>query len=197
MNYFGQCTFIKSAAKNSQIPATPAKKIAFWGRSNVGKSSLLNSLAGGKVAKVSKTPGRTQLINLFEVTKPEALLCDLPGYGYAKVSQAKMREISKMLESYFVEQNNIDLLCLLLDSRHGLTKTDLEILPLIGSLECPVAIVLTKSDKNSNNVNCRIVADLQKEFAEKLMTPRVFLTSTQKSKGLDKLHQYIQEVISD
>lgn len=196
MNYLGECLFLKSAAHFSQIPDTPEKKIAFWGRSNVGKSSLLNTLAGQKIAKVSKTPGRTQLINLFSMTKPNAMLCDLPGYGYAKVSHDQLDKISVMLEGFFSAENSLDLLCLLLDSRHGLTKTDLEILPLLNMLSCPFFVVLTKSDKNSNNINSKIVANVQRDFAEKMMSPPIFLTSTSKKTGLDKLHNKIIETLS-
>lgn len=177
MSYLGKCAFLKSAAHYSQIPATPQKRIAFWGRSNVGKSSLLNALCGEKIAKVSKTPGRTQLINLFSITEPEAMICDLPGYGYAKLSRSQLKDIALMLEGFFSQASSLDLLCLLLDSRHGLTKTDLEILPIIKNLDCPIFVILTKSDKNSKNANHKMLQKVQRDFAEHLLTPPLFLTS--------------------
>ena len=100
-----------------------------------------------------------------------------------------------MLEGFFSQDNTLSLLCLLLDSRHGLTKTDLEILPLLDLLDCPIFIVLTKSDKNSNNVNQKNVSQLKRDLAEHLLTPSIFLTSTQNKTGLDKLHKAIIDTI--
>jgi GTP-binding protein len=177
MSYLGKCTFLKSAAHYSQIPQNPQKRIAFWGRSNVGKSSLLNALCGEKIAKVSKTPGRTQLINLFHITEPEAMICDLPGYGFAKLSHGQLKEIAVMLEGFFSQASHVDLLCLLIDSRHGLTKTDQEILPILKNLGCPLFVILTKADKNSKNINKKMIFQVQKDLAEHLLCPPIFLAS--------------------
>jgi GTP-binding protein len=147
---FAQTQFLKSCSAVSQIPADPAKKIAFWGRSNVGKSSLLNALIGKKKARISKTPGRTQLINLFTCPSPESLWCDLPGYGYAKIEAKQAHIIGKLLKSFFIGSNSPQILCWLLDTRHNLTKTDFLILPLIASLDCDLIIITTKNDKLSN-----------------------------------------------
>lgn len=165
--------------------------MAFWGRSNVGKSSLLNALVGQKIAKVSKTPGRTQLINLFEIEKPQAMICDLPGYGFAKLSKGQQKEISHMLENFFFHSEQIDLLCILLDARHGLTNTDKEILPLVASLQCPVHIILTKSDKNSNNVNQKVVRELKHDLAFHMIDAEISLTSSSSGKGLVPLVRHL------
>lgn len=195
MSYFGTCNFIKSAPSFKQIPTHPEHKVAFWGRSNVGKSSLLNTLVGQKIAKVSKTPGRTQLINLFETQSPKLMICDLPGYGYAKLSHQKLDDITHSLEDFFKNSDKLSLLCLLIDARHGLTQTDKNILSLIASLECPVSIVLTKADKNSNNVNKKIIQSVQFDLAEFMLTPPIFCVSSTKKDGIDSLYQSICSII--
>ncbi len=162
---FRKTKFIASCSDWKQWPTsleTPV--IGFWGRSNVGKSSLLNALLGGRLAHVSKTPGRTRLINLFENQDPNCILCDLPGYGYAHLSHREGEEIAQRLYKYLSSPRAPHLLCWLVDSRHGLTKTDLAIAPLILELAQTrdLLIISTKNDKLTKNECIR-----NKDFLEK------------------------------
>jgi GTP-binding protein len=142
--------FLASCANWTQWPGpTHLPIIGFWGRSNVGKSSLLNAIIATKLAHVSKTPGRTRLLNLFQNENPDCVLCDLPGYGYANLSKTEGAEIATRLEKYLLSPRAPNLLCWLVDSRHGLTKTDLMIAPLITelSLTRDILVISTKNDK--------------------------------------------------
>jgi GTP-binding protein len=166
---FRKTHFIASCSDWKQWPAsleTPV--IGFWGRSNVGKSSLLNALLGGRLAHVSKTPGRTRLINLFENQEPNCILCDLPGYGYAHLSHREGKEIAQRLHKYLASPRAPHLLCWLVDSRHGLTKTDLEIAPLILELAQTrdLLIISTKNDKLTNNERINNTRLLEKQLDE-------------------------------
>jgi len=146
--------FIASCADWQQWPAPlHLPIIGFWGRSNVGKSSLLNALLGERLAHVSKTPGRTRLLNLFQNSSPDCVLCDLPGYGYANLSHTLGDEIAIRLQKYFSSPRAPHLLCWLIDSRHGLTKTDLMIAPEIAHLaqSRDLLVISTKNDKLTNN----------------------------------------------
>lgn len=164
---FKRTKFIASCSDWKQWPAPlDLPVIGFWGRSNVGKSSLLNALIGGKLAHVSKTPGRTRLLNLFANQTPDCILCDLPGYGYANLSHSEGEEIAKRLHKYLASPRAPHLLCWLIDSRHGLTKTDLAIAPLMLELSQTrdLLIISTKNDKLTNNERIRNLAFLEKQL---------------------------------
>ena len=161
--------FIASCADWQKWPAPlDLPIIGFWGRSNVGKSSLLNALLGGRMAHVSKTPGRTRLLNLFQNESPNCVLCDLPGYGYANLSHTLGAEIAERLQKYFSSPRAPNLLCWLVDSRHGLTKTDLMIAPLITELALTrdLIVISTKNDKLTNNERMRNKALLEHQLDE-------------------------------
>lgn len=144
---FQKTTFIKSVAKLIQLPADEGIEIAFAGRSNAGKSTALNVITGVKnLARVSKTPGRTQLINLFKLTET-ARLVDLPGYGYAKVPLEMKRDWDKLLSQYLQNRESLQGLCLVMDSRHPLKEFDIHILEWALSANLPTHILLSKSDK--------------------------------------------------
>lgn len=139
--------FIKSAVKPDQYPPHDLPEIAFIGRSNVGKSSLLNTLVNKKnLARISNTPGRTQLINFFNV---DDRLCfvDLPGYGYAKVPQAIKEQWQPMIEAYLIQSEHLRSVVLIVDSRHKPTKQDLMMRDWLLSYQIPAIIVVTKIDK--------------------------------------------------
>lgn len=144
---FRQATFLKSASRLIQCPEDKGVEIACVGRSNSGKSSLINTLCEqSRLAKTSKTPGRTQLINFYEIT-PEYRLVDLPGYGYAKVSEKTKEEIQFMLSDYLSNRNCLRGLIVIMDIRHPLTPSDQHLLDFASELNLSMHIVLTKCDK--------------------------------------------------
>jgi GTP-binding protein len=193
---FQKTQFLMSCATHHQIPPTPSLRIAFWGRSNVGKSSLLNSLIGKHKARVSKTPGRTQLINLFECPSPLSIWCDLPGYGYASINHQDSEKIGTMLEEYFLSDKLPNILCWLLDARHNLTKTDFEILPFIASLDLELIIVTTKNDKFSNQQALKQKKLLEKQLEALNLKPKIFPISSLNKTGLLDLEEYLLTALS-
>jgi len=148
---FAKIQFLTSAASLSQLPPDTGAEVAFVGRSNAGKSSALNVIAGiKKLAKVSNTPGRTQLINIFTITTTMRLV-DLPGYGYAKVAQEVKARWQKTLASYLEQRLSLKGLILLMDCRHPLKETDQEFLRWSAQRQLPVHVLLTKADKLSHS----------------------------------------------
>lgn len=144
---YRRAAYLTSAAKFSQCPADEGWEVAFAGRSNAGKSSAINSLTGNsKLAKTSRTPGRTQLINFFELSDRQRLV-DLPGYGFAKVPLAVKREWTRQLETYLQQRQCLRGLILLMDVRHPLQAFDEQMLEWALAATMPVHILLTKADK--------------------------------------------------
>ena len=142
-----QLDFVLSAPDLAQLPPTRAE-IAFVGRSNVGKSSLLNAIAGRKkLALVSNTPGRTQLLNLFALHGTDATVVDCPGYGYANVSKTVRAGWQPMIERYLLERQHLEMILLLVDGEIGPTKSDLQMLDWLRSNQLPHSVVATKLDK--------------------------------------------------
>lgn len=145
-NPFAQASFVMSAAKLVQLPQDEVPELAFVGRSNSGKSSALNALCQKKaLARVSKTPGRTQLINLFDV--PQARLIDLPGYGFAKVPGSVRQDWGKLIGGYLETRANLALLIVIMDIRHPLTELDEQMLNWAKAANRPCHVLLTKADK--------------------------------------------------
>ena len=139
--------FIISAVAPSQFPASDLPEIAFVGRSNVGKSSLLNSLVNRRnLARISSTPGKTRQINFFQINKRFHFV-DLPGYGYAKVSKVERESWRKIIEAYLVERRQLKLVVSLIDIRHDPTALDVDLINWLESIEREYIIVLTKGDK--------------------------------------------------
>lgn len=148
---FKKVTFLKSAPTLAFSPPDTGIEIAFVGRSNAGKSSALNAIVSqGHLARKSKTPGRTQLINYFELDA-ERRLVDLPGYGFANVPERIKQQIQEILNTYLSERTCLYGVVLMMDIRHPLTKNDVTLLDFIASIEKPVHILLTKCDKISRN----------------------------------------------
>lgn len=144
-----QARFIKSAAGSGGFPDDVGAEVVFAGRSNSGKSSAINRITGqNKLARVSKTPGRTQLINFFELADGRRLV-DLPGYGFARVPDAVRRDWQRLIEAYFSERHSMAGLFLTADIRRGLVESDTTLLSMAEDLGIPVAILLTKADKLS------------------------------------------------
>lgn len=188
--------FLKSAEKPSQCPPQGTPEFAFIGRSNVGKSSLINYITSQKgLAKVSGTPGKTKLINYFTVND-EWHLVDLPGYGYAKVSKDAKQGFSKIITAYLEARDELTCLFVLIDSRLEPQKIDLEFLTLLGTHGIPFAIVFTKIDKIGPEVLKRNVTAYKEEllqYWEEL--PLMLYTSSSKRKGADELLAYIEDCI--
>jgi GTP-binding protein len=178
-----ECKFVAGAATSmEQIPAGfSLPEIAFAGRSNVGKSSLINALTGRRtLVKVSQTPGRTQQLNFFNLAD-KLMLVDLPGYGYAKQSKAKVGAWNRLIRDYLRGRPNLRRVCLLIDSRHGLKPNDIEIMELLDESAVPYQIVYTKMDKTKEPP----IPALSKPHAA--MMKEVFHTSSSEKIGIDEL----------
>ena len=189
-------SYLISNADYAKCPKPVLPEYAFIGRSNVGKSSLINMLCNHKhLAKTSASPGKTQLINHFEIVsddKKNWYLVDLPGYGYAKISQSDRRRWEQMTENYLRKRDNLVCVFVLIDSRHSPQVADLDFINKLGKWEIPFVIVFTKNDKNKpgatkRNVNAFILA-LQESWEE---PPPYFVTSATSKEGRAPLLDYI------
>ncbi len=200
--------YLISSPSFEKCPLPDRPEYAFIGRSNVGKSSLINMLCDNeKLAKTSNSPGKTQMINHFEiksVSKPgehnetKWYLVDLPGYGFAKISQTSRRRWEQMIENYLRKRENLVNIFVLIDSRHSPQKIDLEFVKKLGMWEVPFTLVFTKSDKEKQ----RIVSKNVKEFLEMLretqqFLPQHFVTSSIKKTGRGKILDLISEMNAD
>jgi GTP-binding protein len=187
--------YIISNVEYDKCPPATLPEYAFIGRSNVGKSSLINMLTNHeKLAKTSGTPGKTQLINHFIINK-DWYIVDLPGYGFAKVSQAQRRKWEHMIEDYLRKRENLVNVFILIDSRHAPQKLDLDFVNQLGEWKVPFSLVFTKADKSSQLVVSRNV----KAFLNKLretweFLPANYVTSTEKKLGRDKIMAFIDEM---
>ena len=190
-------SFKTSANSLTQLPMDSRGEIAFAGRSNAGKSSALNVLTGQKtLARTSKTPGRTQLINYFEV-KDQLYLVDLPGYGYAKVPLPMREHWQKILQGYFEKRESLDALIMLMDSRHPLTDLDKQMLHWCEFQELPTHILLTKADKLSKNEASSTLQKVKKILIEEFSTPITvqLFSSTKPDIGIKEALNYLSEWI--
>ncbi|MCX4358224.1 MAG: ribosome biogenesis GTP-binding protein YihA/YsxC [Rikenellaceae bacterium] len=190
--------FVCSSSRIGQCPKGDIPEFAFIGRSNVGKSSLINMLCGVKgLAKVSSTPGKTQLINHF-IVDGSWYLVDLPGYGYAKVSKNVRKGFSKLITDYTVKHENLCFLFILVDSRHEPQRIDLEFIDAMGDAGVPFAIVFTKSDKLSSAELERNISaykdTLSRTWAE---LPLFFTTSSEKRVGRDDILGFIETTLEE
>ena len=207
--------FVLAAPSWGALPAPGAPEVAFAGRSNVGKSSLLNALLGRKqLAKTSGTPGKTQALNFYAVNpappsaggtdrQPELYLVDLPGYGYAKVSQKQRAAWQRLMGRYVTERAEpadghpgpLRAVVQLIDSRHPPTKLDQELMAILLESPAPHLIALTKADKLSANARQQAVAGLQRFMAPYGLELPVVLTSAEKKQGLDELWRWVWAVV--
>lgn len=193
---FNQASFLLSAAKLSQLPKDCGCEVAFVGRSNAGKSSALNTLTNQKqLAKVSKTPGRTQLINVFTIGNNETnlRLIDLPGYGFAKVPDKIKKDWSALLDQYLRERNCLKGLVIVMDIRHPLQNMDWQFLRWTEASKIKTHILLTKSDKLKFGQRKTTLLEVQKEI--KILTHEVTVQvfSSQNRAGLEELDKKMQE----
>ncbi|RAU83601.1 ribosome biogenesis GTP-binding protein YihA/YsxC [Pontibacter arcticus] len=190
-----EAKFVISNTKVSLCPTPDKPEYAFIGRSNVGKSSLINMLMEQKgLAKTSSSPGKTQLINHF-IVNDEWFLVDLPGYGYAKVSKGSRDEWRKMINYYFLKRENLTCVFVLIDSRHKPLKQDLDFIDYIGKLGIPFAIIFTKTDKQSATKTDANIAAYRRSLRETWdELPPIFQSSSTSREGRDEILAYIEEI---
>jgi GTP-binding protein len=186
--------FIKSSARADECPVTTLPEYAFIGRSNVGKSSLINMLTNhSKLAKTSGRPGKTQLINHFLINE-NWYLVDLPGYGYAKVSKELREKFDKLITHYIMKRANLRCVFVLVDSRIPPQPIDISFMNNLGENNIPFCIVFTKCDKQSKNQIQKMFAVYKKEllnYWEEL--PNCFFTSSESKMGREELMEFIEE----
>jgi len=201
-----KASYLISSPDFEKCPAPDKPEYALIGRSNVGKSSLINMLClQDKLAKTSSSPGKTQMINHFEILSDATrenrtittkwFMVDLPGYGFANVSISSRRRWQQMIENYLRKRENLMMVFVLIDSRHSPQKIDLEFLETLKKWQVPFSIIFTKTDKS----NQRTVSKNVKDFFEEMkktwqILPRHFLTSAVKKSGRDKILEYVDEM---
>ncbi|MEE1001470.1 MAG: ribosome biogenesis GTP-binding protein YihA/YsxC [Bacteroidales bacterium] len=188
--------FVKSSQELNQCPQPDMPEFAFIGRSNVGKSSLINMLVDKKdLAKTSSQPGKTQLINHFLINE-EWYLVDLPGYGYAKTSMENRKKWRKMIEDYLLKRVNLLTVFVLVDSRLEPQKIDLEFINFLGENQVPITLIFTKTDKQSakkTEESLERFKESLSEYWEEL--PEIILTSSEKRVGRDEVLETIENII--
>ena len=186
--------FMLSAADARQFPAPGTPEIAFLGRSNVGKSSLINALVGSKIAKTSGTPGRTQTINFFEIRRPgkprpDWIFADLPGYGYARVPKDLVAEWPKFIDPYLQDRTSLALCISIIDVSVPPQKKDLELLNWLRDAGRPFVVVGTKIDRISNNQ----LSNSLRKLKEELLLDEIVAFSAKGTTGHDELWKKIRE----
>jgi GTP-binding protein len=189
--------FLAAATGAAHFPAPSLPEIAFLGRSNVGKSSVINSLVGSKLARTSSTPGRTRSINFFEIRwpgkpQPELIFADLPGYGYAKISREISQEWPKFIEPYLNERSTLALCVALVDVNIPPQPSDRQLLDFLSAAGREFLVVATKSDRLSNNQLKSALRTLEEEYS----TARLLPYSAKTSAGRDELWSQIRQASS-
>ncbi|WP_288285258.1 ribosome biogenesis GTP-binding protein YihA/YsxC [uncultured Senegalimassilia sp.] len=188
---FNKVAFERSFGISSQLPPSTLPEVAFAGRSNVGKSSMLNALFGRKsLAKVSQKPGKTSTINFFATDT--ARFVDLPGYGYARVAKSEKGRWAELIEGYFNQNRNFALVVSLVDIRHEAQQLDLNMIGFLQEAGLPFAVVLTKADKLSKNQQNKQAALLRRQLALPDDVP-MLVTSSEKKIGFDNLRKLIEQ----
>ncbi|MEO0391635.1 MAG: ribosome biogenesis GTP-binding protein YihA/YsxC [Pseudomonadota bacterium] len=186
--FAGPCDFMLSVVNLDQLPAETVGEVAFAGRSNVGKSSLINALTGRKtIARTSNTPGRTQALNFFDLGG-QLRLVDMPGYGYAKVSKPVVEAWTKTLKAYLRGRVPLRRVCVLIDSRHGIKDNDEEILKLLDEAAVPYQVILTKIDKiKKGELERRVQETTDRIIKHPAAHPVVIASSAEKNIALDEI----------
>ncbi len=196
MDIINSAEFIASYPKESVCPTDGRVEFAFIGRSNVGKSSLINMLTAKKgLAKVSGTPGKTQLLNFFLINK-HWYLVDLPGYGYAKVSKKQHKNLSSIIEGYLMNRKTLATAFVLIDSNITPSRTDLNFLNALGHYKIPFAIAFTKTDRIGKTTLDKHISMFLSKLSETWETlPPYFITSAERRTGRDEILEYIQSIL--
>jgi GTP-binding protein len=183
-----ECRFVAGANTMDRLPEPTLVEIAFAGRSNVGKSSLINTLTRhNTLARTSRTPGRTQQINFFQLGS-DLMLVDLPGYGYARASKEKIGDWTALIHAYLLGRPNLRRLCLLIDARHGLKKTDEALMAELDKAAVVYQIILTKADKMSAGAREALVEKITSLFSKHPAAyPTIIATSSRSGTGIEEL----------
>lgn len=190
---FHNASFKAAYGTSAQLPESARPEVSFAGRSNVGKSSLLNKLMYRKgLAKVSSTPGKTATINFYDVDGADFV--DLPGYGYAKVSKSEKGRWSELIEGYFNQDRDLALVVSLVDIRHEASDLDVNMIGFLQEAELPFAVVLTKADKLSRQQQMKQKAALKKQLKLGADVPLV-VCSSEKGTGIDELRSLIKNSV--
>ncbi len=195
--FAGDCDFMLGVAGLEQLPVSDKPEVAFAGRSNVGKSSLINALTGRKaLARTSHTPGRTQQLNYFDLGSVFYFV-DMPGYGYAKVSKTQKDEWNKLIRDYLRGRPTLRCVFILIDARHGLKDNDQEIMKMLDETAVPYRIVLTKSDKPKQGELAKIADQTTAQLGKHAAAfPEVMMTSAHKNQGMEELRATILKLTS-
>ena len=192
--FAGSCDFVLGVAQLSQLPSVDMPEIAFAGRSNVGKSSLLNALTGRKaLARTSHTPGRTQQLNFFNIGG-QIHLVDMPGYGYAKVSKSQRSGWESLIKTYLAGRPQLRCVFILVDSRHGLKPSDVSLMEMLDEAAVSYRIVLTKTDKSHPTRYKALLKKLDTELKTHVAAfPQAISTSSHKDQGIKELRAIIYD----
>lgn len=190
---YHQASFVASAPRLQDAPPDQGMEIAFAGRSNAGKSSAINTLVQqNALARVSKTPGRTQLLNFFRIDDDRKLV-DLPGYGYAKVPEAMKREWQQMMETYLKNRKALSGIVLVMDIRHPLTDFDWQMVEWCEISKLPLHILLTKADKLKYGAAKTTLLQVQRDLSRAEIVVSLQLFSALNKTGIDDVHQVLDE----
>ena len=189
-----QSKFLISVANSGKLPEYDAPEIAIAGKSNVGKSSLINFLVNNKkMAKTSSTPGRTRLLNYFEINNGEFNIVDLPGYGFAKAPKSEIAKWGEMIEGYFQKSDKLKNVFVLVDSRHEPSQDDIQLVSYFIYYQIPFTIIATKTDKLSRdqiNKSKKLIAD-----TFRIGTENLIMTSSEKKTGKEEILNRIEQVL--
>ncbi len=190
--FAGPCDFVLGVAGLEQLPDANRAEVAFAGRSNVGKSSLINALTGrGTLARTSNTPGRTQQLNFFDLGGA-LYLVDMPGYGYAKVSKTQRNEWNRLINDYLRGRPNLRMVFILIDGRHGLKDSDEHLMTMLDEAAVSYRIILTKCDKSKKDEIEKIETDLKACLTKHAAAyPEFLRTSALKNKGIEDFRTII------
>jgi GTP-binding protein len=194
----GPCVFVKGVTRIADLPNDGKPEIAFAGRSNVGKSSLLNALVGQKsLARVSVTPGRTRELNFFTLGKDAALhLVDMPGYGYARASKAEVKGWTRLIADYLKGRRELKRAFLLIDARHGIKPNDRETMKLLDEAAVSYQAVLTKADKPKASELAAVTSEVSAELAKHPAAyPQLIVTSARTGTGISELRAAVASLL--
>lgn len=193
-----ECTFVIGVARIDDLPADDLPEIAFAGRSNVGKSSLINALTGRKtLARTSNTPGRTQQLNFFDLGG-RLMIVDLPGYGYAKAPKGEVDRWNRLIRKYLKGRVGLRRLCVLIDARHGLKVSDRQVMDMLDESAVVYQIVLTKADKVKAGDLAKRREEITAEIAKRAAAnPAIMATSAVKGAGIPELRATLTELASN
>lgn len=193
--FAGECTFMLGAAGLEQVPETEIAEVAFAGRSNVGKSSLINALTGrNSLARTSHTPGRTQQINFFDLNG-RITIADLPGYGYARAPKDEVAKWTRLVNAYLKGRRALVRVMMLIDGRHGIKDVDRKIMKMLDDAAVSYQVVLTKADKLKEKEQSAVVAKTALELATHVAAyPFLHLCSSHKGSGIETLRADIGRI---